>query len=80
MSKTLQNLSATSIHLPDLTELHYATNLREREGAAELGFNRLDLGLSHLGSNLFHALTSVGSGFFVALLVVTGILLFLYCR
>ncbi len=69
-----------SIFLPDLTELHYATNLRETEGAAELRFNRLNLSISHLGSNLFHALTSVGSGFFIALLVLAGIFVFLYCR
>ncbi len=75
----VQNFSAMSVHLPDLTELHYANKLWASEGVAELGFNRLHLGLSHLSSNLFNRLTSVGMGFFLAVVDVTGILLFLYC-
>jgi hypothetical protein len=69
MSKTLQNLSSMSIHPADLTELQYATKLREAESESEFGFSHLDLRLLHLGSSLFNGLTSVGAGFSMALII-----------
>jgi hypothetical protein len=79
MSKTLQNLSSMSIHLADLTEMQYATKLREAESESEFGFSHLDLRLLHLGSSLFNGLTSVGAGFSMALIIVVEILFYLYC-